>query len=186
MDLSIFIYKMGAGRDALEALGKHSLLHLILSKVPWSRCCCPLLHLKKTKLSFLNKAVYLSSHSGWTATWRPKYTFFTSKSCALFPGTKTKPRKDCHWRIWKPRPLMPDFITIQLYCPNPTYLDTLAPEFLGIYVCRSVLRELLINSFKIQMLYFKGKQSQVDFKVRVPSPLLHSQLCVLEVKFSQW
>ena len=59
---------------------------------------------------------------------------------------------------------MTGFIILQLSCPYPSHVDTLAPAFLDICVCRSELRGLLINSFKIQMLCSKLSKARLTLK----------------------
>ena len=83
----------------------------------------------------------------------------------FFPlDQRPKTRKDCLWRIQNPKQSVKSFIILQLSCPYPSHVDTLAPAFLDICVCRSELRGLLINSFKIQTLCSKLSKARLTLK----------------------
>ena len=83
----------------------------------------------------------------------------------FFPlDQRPKTRKDCLWRIQNPKQSVTGFIILQLRCPYPSHVDTLAPAFLDICVCRSELKGLLINSFKIQMLCSKLSKARLTLK----------------------
>ena len=94
--------------------------------------------------------------------------FFISEASVVFffPPLDQRPRtrKDCLWRIQNPKQSVTSFIILQLSCPYPSHVDTLAPAFLDICVCRSELRGLLINSFKIQMLCSKLSKARLTLK----------------------